>query len=255
MKVCTKCGGEKELSEFHKNSKSKDGLTSNCKICRNTQIRNHAKQPEVAAKLVEYRKANKERTKAYNKQYSADNHEYLLEQKRIYGKTRYTGAMREKTLAKHAEYRANNKEKIAISGKRYREENKEKTIERGKKYHRENRDKILKYNREYRARPEVHAHRLKYAKEYRARMYRKLHSDTVARHALRKQATPAWHEKEAVQFLYKKRNELSKKWGIKLHVDHVIPLQGENVSGLHCLANLQLMDAKLNMSKGNNFDI
>lgn len=33
MKKCTKCGVEKPLSEFHKNKKSKDGLSSYCKSC------------------------------------------------------------------------------------------------------------------------------------------------------------------------------------------------------------------------------
>jgi len=35
VKVCTKCGQEKSLSEFHKDKYSNDGYTSNCKECRN----------------------------------------------------------------------------------------------------------------------------------------------------------------------------------------------------------------------------
>jgi hypothetical protein len=33
-KICTKCGEEKQLNDFHKKSRSKDGFTSQCKTCR-----------------------------------------------------------------------------------------------------------------------------------------------------------------------------------------------------------------------------
>lgn len=36
MKVCTKCGEEKPLTDFHKDKASKDGFRSSCKACRNS---------------------------------------------------------------------------------------------------------------------------------------------------------------------------------------------------------------------------
>tara|TARA_R110000868_G_scaffold5466_13_gene32930 strand:- start:689 stop:883 length:195 start_codon:yes stop_codon:yes gene_type:complete len=48
-----------------------------------------------------------------------------------------------------------------------------------------------------------------------------------------------------IEELYKKANKLN------LEVDHIVPLQGDNVCGLHVPCNLQLLSKKDNASKGN----
>lgn len=44
LKKCSKCGKEKLLSEFHRDSKSKDGVRKDCKECRNIKPENKKKE-------------------------------------------------------------------------------------------------------------------------------------------------------------------------------------------------------------------
>lgn len=57
--------------------------------------------------------------------------------------------------------------------------------------------------------------------------------------------------KEAILNLYKFRDTLSTCSGEIWHVDHIIPLKGKNVCGLHVPWNLQVLRAKDNMAKHN----
>jgi hypothetical protein len=74
------------------------------------------------------------------------------------------------------------------------------------------------------------------------------YSDYLSRNAQRrgrvKQATPKWAELDLIKEFYKNCPE-------GYHVDHIIPLKGINVSGLHTLNNLQYLPAKDNMKKSN----
>jgi len=57
---------------------------------------------------------------------------------------------------------------------------------------------------------------------------------------------PKYADLEAINLFYK-------NCPIGYHVDHVIPLQGKNVSGLHILSNLQYLPAIENIAKSNKF--
>lgn len=60
--------------------------------------------------------------------------------------------------------------------------------------------------------------------------------------------TPKWADMDKIKAIYDKCPE-------GYHVDHVIPLQGELVSGLHVENNLQYLTASENASKKNKFSI
>lgn len=62
-----------------------------------------------------------------------------------------------------------------------------------------------------------------------------------------KLATPNWLTKEQKQEIAHMYGSCPKGF----HVDHIIPLKGSNVSGLHVPWNLQHLPAEKNLSKGN----
>lgn len=45
-KICVRCGEEKPISEFHQNTRSKDGLHSYCKICNKSKAAAYLKTPK-----------------------------------------------------------------------------------------------------------------------------------------------------------------------------------------------------------------
>ena len=68
-KRCTKCGDEKPTTEFHRDSRAKDGLQAQCKDCKAEYWRQHGPQ---------YRATHKEEQSEYDKQWrEADLERYI----------------------------------------------------------------------------------------------------------------------------------------------------------------------------------
>ena len=72
-----------------------------------------------------------------------------------------------------------------------------------------------------------------------------------------KTATPSWVgelESLIINEIYVHSLDLKRTTGIEYHVDHIIPLNGLSVCGLHVPDNLQIIPARLNMEKGNDYE-
>lgn len=166
---------------------------------------------------------------AYNAGRYASNPDRFKEAVRSYARTnvdavragkrkRYL-ANRDEVLRQHAAYYAQNRTRKDGYRRRYAKANPEK-------------ERAWSTNCRLRA-PEKHAAR------------------TALRAARKKRATPAWANLELVGAYYTMAAWLTRETGVPHHVDHLEPLRGKHVCGLHNEFNLQVLPAKVNIAKGN----
>lgn len=91
-------------------------------------------------------------------------------------------------------------------------------------------------------------------KAWRARNPDKAAAQWSAQRANRLKRAPNWLTKEQknhIAVFYDAAQKLSKELNRPIQVDHIIPLQGKTVCGLHVPWNLQLLFAEENLSKKN----
>lgn len=109
------------------------------------------------------------------------------------------------------------------------------------------RDKKILYGRQWRA---INTH---YAKQYRKTKAGLYAYHTSLRRKRCQVATPKWADLAAIRAIYLECEQITKSTGIEHHVDHIIPLKGRRVSGLHIHTNLQIIQKTENLSKRNAF--
>jgi len=149
-------------------------------------------------------------------------------------------------------YRDANREKIAARYKAYRAANRERKAATNKAWAEANRERVAATQKAYReANPEQHAASQKAWAEANPD---KRNALRAKRRAAKLQRTPQWSNLEAIAEVYALAKKEEERLGVAMHVDHIIPLQGELVSGLHVASNLQVIPASENCSKGNKFN-
>jgi hypothetical protein len=88
-------------------------------------------------------------------------------------------------------------------------------------------------------------------KERNPELYKEL---VNARRRRFRQATPKWltpEDKIEIRLRYRLAIELTRRNGVQYVVDHIVPLQGESVCGLHVPWNMEVITQEENLLKSN----
>jgi hypothetical protein len=154
--------------------------------------------------------------------WTLDNPEYAKE---------YHEKNRDVQLEKQKKYREENKDILAIKQKEFWDAHRDLKRQKDKEYYEKNKIRLLALMREW-------------AKTHRD-ITRALKIKSQTNRNLR---VVAWTDWDRIKEIYANCPE-------GMEVDHIIPLQGKNVSGLHVSWNLQYLMPAVNRSKGNKIDL
>lgn len=164
---------------------------------------------------------------------------------------------------KSAAWKSANPEKrqasnIASKRKQYASltaEQREAGNEYRRKWREQNRDRVRQYSKQWRDKNLDRAREAEraWAKENAEKKAAK----DARRRASELNATPRWltngHHR-SIEAIYSAARTLTEKTGIQHEVDHVVPLRGKLVCGLHVPWNLQVISRAANRRKSNKHD-
>lgn len=236
LKICKCCGIEKALNMFHKHKETKDRHFAECKECRSARrkARYQSNRDIELAVNRAWKAENKERLAETNKRWKIENKDYYAAQQKDYRSTRL--------------------DLISEYNKQWYLENRDRKLHLGRLWYLNNKEYKDAQNRHWRKDNPEKVRQL-------ARIYRMVNADksrwfTAAYRARKLQATPLWLSEESIQEVldfYTAARMFQTYTGIDYQVDHIVPLQGETVCGLHVPWNLQLLPSFDNQSKGNRY--
>lgn len=152
-------------------------------------------------------------------------------------------ACRQIAYQKWAENKKARKLQLAQS---YRSADPQKYLDSAQRYKNENRESVRASARDWKASNQSRYREL--TAKWRRNNPGKVAASNRARKLRQTRATPAWADLKAIREIYIEAARLG------MHVDHIIPLNGESVCGLHVEGNLQLLTPMQNAVKGNSFD-
>lgn len=139
--------------------------------------------------------------------------------------------------------------------KAYREANKAQIAAANKKWREDNKDHIkVRVSAKYKENAEVH--RLKRQEHYSRNRAAYLHYSKLRKYRI-SCASPRWLTRamlHQIRDVYKESRRLTDTTGIAHEVDHIVPLNGETVCGLHVPWNLRVLTKEENMRKFNTLD-
>lgn len=213
LKTCLDCRHDLSLDLFGGDKRNRDGKKGVCKVCERIRLASWRSKNEGCLYA-----AHKERSRVRA-------HEYYI-------------AHRAESLRKSAQRRST-------------PEAKEKKAAWDKAYQQAHWAKILKQAMERRhANPEMlnRSNRINSKSPHRTATKA---SAVSWRRAKLKQATPPWVDRGALTLVYIEAKREQERTGIKMHVDHIVPLVSDIVCGLHVPWNLQILFYRDNHRKSN----
>lgn len=214
MKLCKDCKIEKEFSAFY-------GKQTECKLC----------------------------TKIYQKLYYKNNKGLILKRQQEYTQKNKSHIYK-RTLA----YQRLHKEKHRLSNKKYYLKNKDKRLAYQRQHRKLNIKRLLLRDRAYNIKNKEK--RFLQQKLWISSNRGRYNASKAKRRAIKLQRTTKWltiTDFDKIKEYYIYANLFSKTSGIQYDVDHIIPLQGKNISGLHVPENLTIITAIENDRKGNRW--
>jgi hypothetical protein len=177
----------------------------------------------------EYQETHKEQHNIAVHKHYENNKEKVLA-----GKRKWKQEHAEEIKLKNKEYKEIHKEEIAAYNeeynKEYREEHQEELLIKGREYYQKNREILIEKVKEYQ---EEHPEVMR-----RANLKNKLK---------RRSNIPLFGQ-EGIEEFYDAKP-------VGTEVDHIVPLCGKGVKGLHVMWNLQYLPSKLNRSKNSKCDL
>lgn len=135
--------------------------------------------------------------------------------------------------AKSADYFAANPDKVRETKNAYCRRN----AERIRRWRRENAERLRAYWKAY-------------GREYRKLFKAETAEKTRRQQAARRRAVPNWFDADKAAAVYAEAMRLRAE-GKDVEVDHIFPISGLTVCGLHWHGNLQIIPSAANRSKGN----
>ncbi len=132
--------------------------------------------------------------------------------------------------------------------------NKKQHAEACKRWHQNNKEHVAAVAKKWRMSNDLQMKQMR--ADWRCENPAKLAFYSATYHCTKLKATPKWltgEQKQEIQAYYDLAKELQWLSEEVLEVDHIIPLQGKGVVGLHVPWNLQILPKSKNISKNNRY--